>query len=398
MAQAEKFVIDISDGALDDLRRRLQQVRLPFDFDNDNWRMGVNRGYLEDLIGYWLDGYDWRAQEARMNVFDNYRTDIDGMPIHFIHQPGVGPNPKPLILTHGWPWTFWDYAELIGPLSDPAAYGGSAEDAFHVIVPSLPGFGFSTPLTKPGMNFWRTADVWVNLMRDVLGYNEFFAAGGDFGNLVTAQLGHKYSQHVQGLHITGAIPLGLFSGDNPLAAGGANWGFVEPSAPSTNPHLQAPSVMRPRPATAHLMVNTMEPQTISYAMNDSPVALLAWLLQRRKWWSDNDGNVEDSFSRDFLLTTTMIYWLTESFSTSARYYAEAIDNPWRPSFAGQPVVQSPSGITFFDHDMTSQSRFWVEDYYNLVFTNSRDKGGHFAAAEAPAAVVEDIRATFRELR
>lgn len=398
MAQAQKFVIDITDEALGDLRRRLEQVRLPNDFNNDSWRMGVNRAYLEALVGYWRNDYDWRAEEARINAFDHFRVDLDGMPIHFIHQPGVGPDPQPLIISHGWPWTFWDYAQVIGPLTDPAAFGGSAEDAFSVIVPSLPGFGFSTPLTKPGMNFWRTADVWVRLMRDVLGYSEFFAAGGDFGNLVTAQLGHKYSQHVRGLHLTGAIPLGLFSGDNPLAVGGVNWGFSPPATPSENPHLETPTVLRPRPATAHLMVNAMEPQTISYAMHDSPVALLAWLLQRRKWWSDNDGNVEDSFSRDFLLTTTMIYWLTESFSTSARYYAEAIDNPWQASHDGQPVVRSPSGITFFDHDMTSQARFWVEDYYNLVFTNSRDRGGHFAAAESPAAVVEDIRATFRGLR
>ncbi|MCZ6710727.1 MAG: epoxide hydrolase, partial [Gammaproteobacteria bacterium] len=181
MADAQPFVIDIADEALSDLRRRLEQVRLPDDFDNDGWRMGVNRDYLEALVGYWRDGYDWRAEEARINAFDHFRVDIDGIPIHFIHQPGVGPDPQPLIISHGWPWTFWDYAQVIGPLTDPAAFGGAAEDAFSVVVPSLPGFGFSTPLTRPGMNFWRTADVWVSLMRDVLGYDEFFAAGGDFG-------------------------------------------------------------------------------------------------------------------------------------------------------------------------------------------------------------------------
>lgn len=398
MAQVTRFVVETADEVLSDLRRRLQRARLPEDFDNDTWRMGVNRAYLESLVSYWLDGYDWRAEETRINAFEHYRVSIDDMPVHFIHQPGVGPDPQPLILSHGWPWTFWDYAEVIGPLSDPAAYGGVAEDAFHVIVPSLPGFGFSTPWTNPGMNFWRTADVWVKLMRDVLGFGKFFAAGGDFGNLVSAQLGHKYAEYVQGVHITGAIPLGLFSGANPLQAGGMNWGFTAPATAPENPHLGTPTVLRPRPPSAHLMVQAMEPQTIAYALHDSPVGLLAWLLQRRKWWSDNDGNVEDSFSRDFLLTSTMIYWLTESFSTSARFYAEAVDHPWQPTHDGQPVVSAPSGITFFDHDMTSQSRFWVEDYYNLVFTNSRDRGGHFAAAESPAAVVEDIRATFRSLR
>ena len=394
----KSFSVEIPDAALRDLQQRLAAARLPRDFDNDNWRMGVNRGYLEALVGYWRNGYDWRAEEARINAFDHARVDIDGVPVHFLRQPGVGPNPQPLILSHGWPWTFWDYAELIRPLADPAAHGGVAEDAFDVIVPSMPGFGFSSPLSKPGLNFWTTADVWVKLMREVLGYDQFFAAGGDFGNLTSAQLGHKYPQYVRGIHVTGAIPLGLFSGANPLQAGGANWGFTPPATPPRNPHLEPPKGLRPRPASAHLMTQMMEPQTIAYALNDSPVGLLAWLLHRRKWWSDNTGNVEDSFSRDFLLTTTMIYWLTESYSSSARFYAEALDNPWQPSHDGSPVVQAPTGITFFDHDLTSQSRFWVEDYFNLVFTNARDRGGHFAAAEQPAAVVEDIRQTFRGLR
>ncbi|MBT4161319.1 MAG: alpha/beta fold hydrolase [Gammaproteobacteria bacterium] len=391
-----KFVVDLSQSELDDLHDRLEHARYPIDFNNDDWRMGVNREYLEALVAYWRHDYDWRAEEARINSFNQYKLDIEGMPIHFIVEPGVGPDPRPLILSHGWPWTFWDYHELIGPLSDPASHGGDAADAFDVIVPSSPGFGFSTPLKKTGMNFWRTADVWAELMCEVLGYEHFFAAGGDFGNLISAQLGHKYADVVSGIHITGAIPLGLFSGINPL--GVPDWGFKQKEENLDNPHLVNPGVMRGRPQSAHVAVQTNEPQTVAYALNDSPAGMLAWLLQRRRWWSDNAGNVEDSFSRDFLITSAMIFWMSQSYSSSARYYAEAVDNPWQPEHDRNPVVEAPTGITFFDHDMTSQSRFWVPDYYNLHYLNSSDRGGHFAAAEQPTIVVDEIRKCFRDLR
>ncbi len=394
---AEPFVIDIPQSALDGLSARLANARLPLDFANENSRMGIAREHMDKLVDYWRDGYDWRAQEAQINKFSHFRATIEGIPIHFIHVKGVGPSPKPLILSHGWPWTFWDYREAIGPLTDPAAHGGDAADAYDVIVPSLPGFAFSTPLTVPGINFWRTADIWDALMRDVLGYERYFAAGGDFGNLATTQLGHKYSGHVTAIHVTGAVPLGLFSRDL-SSGGGQDWGFTRPQTPSANPHLREPVGRGPGHATAHVAVHTLEPLVLSYAMNDSPVGLLAWLMQRRFWWGDCEGDLENSFDKDFLITTAMIYWLTESFSSSVRYYAEAIDNPWQPSHDRTPVVDVPTGISFFDHDLISQSRFWVEDYYNLVFTNSHEKGGHFAVAEYPDKVVADIRETFRPYR
>ena len=204
---AEPYTVHLSDELLEDLQRRLVNARLPQDFANDDWGYGVNGAYLRELVDYWIEGYDWRAVEREINAFANFRTEIQGVPIHFIHERGKGPDPKPLILSHGWPWCFWDFHELVGPLTDPAAHGGDERDAFDVVLPSLPGFGFSAPHSVPGINFWRTADLWADLMGDVLGYDRFLAHGGDWGNLISAQLGHKYADRVAAIHITGAIPL-----------------------------------------------------------------------------------------------------------------------------------------------------------------------------------------------
>ena len=191
--QKEPFTINVPEDVLTDLHERLTKVRWAQDFANPNWEYGTNGDYLKELVEYWRDEYDWRKQEQEMNSFANYKTTIDGIPIHFIHEPGKGPNPTPLILSHGWPWTFWDFHKVIRPLTDPASFGGDPADSFDVIVPSLPGYGFSTPLTTPGINYWRTADLWVKLMQDVLGYDKFAAQGGDWGAIITAQLGHKHA-------------------------------------------------------------------------------------------------------------------------------------------------------------------------------------------------------------
>ncbi len=394
--EKHKFRIGIPEDRLDDLSSRLKARRLPGDFANNDWRMGVERKYLEEITDYWLADYNWRSVEREMNGFHNFRVDLSGVPVHFILEKGVGPAPLPIVLSHGWPWTFWDFQKLIRPLADPAACGADPADAFDVVVPSLPGFGFSTPLRQTGINFSSTARLWVKLMTEVLGYERFFAHGGDLGNLITGELGHRYADVVGGIHLTGAIPLGVFSEMNSTAL--PDWGFKAPATLPANPHLHAPGVIRSRPQSPHMQLHIHEPQTIAYALNDSPVGMLAWLLQRRRWWSHNDGNVEDSFSKDFLITNAMIYWLTESYASAARYYAEMVDHPWEPAHQLNPVVQSPTAITFFDHDGTSQSRFWVEDYYNLHYVNSFDSGGHFAPAEQPDLLVEDIRHAFRPLR
>ncbi len=386
--QKETFTVAVPEETLTDLRGRLTRVRWPNDFNNDDWAYGTNKAYLMELVEYWLNGYDWRKTEREINTFANYKTSIDGIPIHFIHEPGKGPNPTPLILTHGWPWTFWDLKNIVRPLADPASFGGDPHDAFDVVVPSLPGFGFSSPLTTPGINFAGTADLWVKLMQDVLGYQKFGSQGGDWGALVTTQLGHKHAEHLIGTHINLSLPLGFFAGEHVDAEeyGPGEEGWYE--------QMQT----RMKSATSHVVVQTTDPQTLAYGMHDSPVALCAWILERRRNWSDCGGKVETRFSKDDLLNTMMIYWVTETFVTSVRYYYEAKQHMWAPSHDRTPVVESPTGIAIFPKELALMPRKWAERYYNLKHWSLMTAGGHFAHAEEPNQLTEDIRAFFRKLR
>ncbi len=382
------FTIAVPEATLTDLRDRLTKTRWPNDFANPDWAYGTNRAYLTELVDYWLGGYDWRKHEQAMNAFSHYKTTIEDVPIHFIHEPGKGPNPMPLILTHGWPWTFWDFHKVIRPLTDPAAFGGDPQDAFDVVVPSLPGFGFSSPLTVPGINFTRTADLWVTLMRDVLGYQQFAAQGGDWGALVTTQLGHKYAQHLIGMHLNLAIPLGFFSGEQPDPS---EYG---PDEADWYERMQE----RMKVSTSNVVFQTTDPQTLSYGIHDSPVGLCAWILERRRNWSDCGGDVERRFSKDDLLTTMMIYWVTESFVTSVRYYYEARHHLWTPDHDRTPVVEAPTGIAIFPRELVLMPHRWAERYYNLQRWTLMPAGGHFAPMEEPEHLVEDVRAFFRPLR
>ncbi len=210
----QAFRVEVSDEVLNDLQVRLKLTRWADDFANERWQYGTNTEYLKELVAYWIEGYDWRKHERAMNAYPNFITEIEGIRVHFMHVRGRGPNPKPLILSHGWPWMFWEYNKVIGPLSDPAAHGGDPADAFDVIVPSLPGYGFSTPLRKCGVNFWRTSELWSKLM-DRLGYRRFGAHGADWGALITADLGHRFPERVLGAHLAMTLPLDLFSGGMP---------------------------------------------------------------------------------------------------------------------------------------------------------------------------------------
>ena len=387
----ERFEIAIPEEKLDDLRRRVRAVNWPPDFANDDWRYGTNGAYLRALTDYWLNSYDWRAQEKEMNAFAHYRVRLDGIPIHFLHVRGRGPAPMPLILTHGWPWTFWDFRYVIGPLSDPAAHGGDPADAFDVVVPSLPGYAFSTPLETTGINWWRTADLWVQLMRDVLGYARFAAHGGDWGALVTNQLGHKYERELIGIHLSNAFALPVFPGDRP-------WSIDHVVAAAQSTEQRAKAVQWERKFASHIAVHLLGPQTLSYALHDSPVGLCAWILERRRAWSDCGGDVERRFSKDHLLTTMMLYWLTDSMASALRYYYEAAANPWAPSHDRMPVVGVPTGLSLFEPDLAPVPVDWTASFFNRVLLRVYSAGGHFAAAEEPAVIVKDIRDTFRPLR
>lgn len=385
----EKFTVAIPDNVLDDLRERLARTRFAPDFANADWTFGAEANYLKELVAYWRDRFDWRAVEREMNGYAHYRTTIDGMPIHFIHEPGKGPKPIPIIMSHGWPWTFWDLHKVIRPLADPAAHGGDARDAFDVIVPSLPGYGFSTPLTTTGINYWNTADLWVKLMREVLGYDKFAAQGGDWGALITAQLGHKYAQHLIGVHVHLLASLGFFGGQ-----GGPK---PEDFAPEEKGWLEHNRRFITQ-GSGYMAIQSTRPQTLAQALNDSPAGLCSWILEKRRAWSDCGGDVERRFTKDDLCTTMTLYWATQSFNTSARYYYEAAHNPWRPSHDRTPVVEAPTGAAVFLKEVMLMPRRWAERYYNLKRWTVMPSGGHFAPMEEPQALIDDIRAFFRPLR
>lgn len=379
------FRIAVPDADLDDLRGRLRRTRWPHEIgDNADWQAGTNLAYMRALTTYWLDAYDWRAQEAAMNALPQFRTTIDGVPVHLIHVRGKGPAPMPLIINHGWPWTFWDMRKIIGPLSDPAAHGGDPADSFDVVAPSLPGFAFSSPLTTEGMFFNSVADIWVGLMAR-LGYERFATQGGDIGAFVSARLGHKYADRLIGLHLHLAGPtMPPYPAPEDYAPDEREWGAKFASFMAQG--------------SGYMQIQRTRPQTIAFAMHDSPVGLAAWMIDKRRAWSDCSGDVETVFSKDDLITSAMLYWLTETYASSARHYYEAKPERMAPCHDRQPPVEAPTALLQFKGDVWLQPRGWAERYYNLRRWTLAERGGHFAPMEAPEVLVDDIRAFFREFR
>lgn len=384
---AEPFVLAIDDAVLGDLNQRIGQTRWAHEFSNEDWRYGANGAYLRDLSSYWRNDYDWRATERAINDWPNFRTTFDGIPIHFIHARGKGPSPIPLILNHGWPWTFWDYRKLIGPLTDPVAYGGRAEDAFDIVLPSLPGHGFSTPLTTPGVQFGRTADLWVRLM-NMLGYDRFATQGGDWGAIISAALGHAHADRLIGLHVHLLLPLDLFGGGH---VPDEDFGPNEQGDLANNRAFHAEEA-------GYMSIQSTRPQTPAFALEDSPVGLLAWLIEKRRRWSDCGGDVERRFSKNDLCDSATIYWVTQSFGTSARFYYEAAHNLWEPRHDHMPVVSAPTAYAAFPGEVLRNPRRWAERYFNIRRWTEMPSGGHFAPMEEPQALIDDIRAFFRDYR
>lgn len=390
MATVESFRVEVPDADIADLRDRLRRTRWAADYDNDSWRYGVEEGWLRWFVDEWI-AFDWRAAEAAINAFPQFRTVIDDVPIHFIHVRGKGvpggSAPMPLILTHGWPWTFWDYHATIGPLADPASYGGDPADAFDVVVPSLPGFGFSNPLRRSGIGAQETADLWARLMTDVLGYQRFAAQGGDWGAIVTANLAHAHADVLIGAHLSMAML--LTAGRSQVTA--ADYG---PDEAEWFERMNR----RIKSAASHVAVHTNDPQTLAYALNDSPAGLAAWLMERRRAWSDNDGDVLQAFTLEHLLTTASIYWFTQTIGTSMRYYAEWFGRTWQPRHDRAPTLQAPTGIAVFPQELILLPRSLAERHANLVHWSVQPRGGHFAAAEVPDLLVADVQAMFATLR
>ena len=371
------FRIDIPDADLDDLRQRLRQTRWPDPETVDDWSQGIPLAYVRDLCGYWLDGYDWRASEAGLNRFPQFRTEIDGVGIHFVHARSPEDGALPLVITHGWPGSIVEFHKVIEPLTDPVAFGGHARDAFHVVCPSLPGYGFSGRPGRPGWDTARIAAAWDQLMAR-LGYPRYAAQGGDWGAQVTTALGMNHPEHLAGIHL-----------NMPIA-------FPPPGATDLTEREQAALATISHYNTwesGYFKEQSTRPQTVGYGLADSPAALCAWIVEKFWAWTDCDGDPANVLTRDEMLDNVMLYWLPATGASSARLYWE--NNA--KGFLGPVTV--PVGCSIFPKEIFRPSRRWADaQLTNVHYWNELDKGGHFAAFEQPEAFVSEVRACFRSLR
>ena len=397
----QPFEIRAPQAALDDLKDRLARTRWPDEVAGASWDFGTSLTYARELVDYWEHGFDWRAQEASLNAFANYRAVVDGVGIHFVHERGKGPDPLPLVLAHGWPSTFYEFTKVVPLLADPASYGGDPADAFDVVVPSLPGYGFSDRPPEPGISR-RIPGLWVGLMEE-LGYPRFAAHGTDVGNSVCNLLGLYHPDRIIGIHVTYPAEPYLGPGAQDLSV--RERAFLAGRAPG----------QEAEGGYAHLQ--RTKPQSLAYGLNDSPAGLAAWIVEKYRTWSDCDGDVERRFSKDELLTTATLYWLTETIGSSFRVYRDwalgAESNPYAwegreevpRGVASKPLARDeriavPAAVALFPADPPSgMPREWAERAYADLRRFTRPpRGGHFPAMEEPDLLVEDLRAFFRPLR
>ncbi|MCF6472664.1 epoxide hydrolase [Nonomuraea sp. MG754425] len=376
--QIHPFRIDVPQAQLDDLRDRLAATRWPDELPGTGWSYGVPVGYARRLAAYWRAGFDWRAAEARLNAFPQFTTRIDGQNVHFLHARSPEPDALALILTHGWPGSVAEFMNVIGPLTDPAAHGGDAADAFHVVAPSIPGFGFSGPTTEPGWHLDRVAGAWAELMRR-LGYHRYGAQGGDSGAVISPALGRADSARVVGVHVNGG--LGFPSGDPAEFEG------------LTGAELARLGQFQDQDRSGYAIIQATRPQTLAFGLHDSPAAQLAWIAEKFQEWTDPAHELpEDAVDIDQLLTNIGIYWFTGTAASSARLYKET-QSSWGSATAYSPV---PHGVAVFPGD--PGVRRIAEREHKVVHWSEFDRGGHFAAMEAPDLLVADVRTFFRTLR
>ena len=381
--EIEKFRIDIPQADLDDLAERLAKTRWPSVLPGPAWERGVPVGYLRDLAAYWRDGFDWRAQEARLNSFPQYTTRIDGQQIHFLHIQSPEPHATPLLLIHGWPGSIAEFLHVTGPLSDPRAHGGDPSDAFDLVIPSIPGFGFSGPVTEPGWNSRRIAAAFAELMRR-LGYERYGAQGGDFGAFVAPDVGRVDPGHVIGVHVNAATMGFIPFGDIPEAEQATLSQAEQERVQRLHTYLTE--------GNGYFQIQATRPQTLSYALTDSPAGQLAWIAEKFKEWTNSGHQLpEDAISRDDILTDVSIYWFTQAAGSAANvtYYEGMHSGDWP---APSPV---PTGVAVFAEDVAI--RRYAEQANNIVHWSDFDTGGHFAALETPDLLVRDIRAFFASL-
>ena len=375
MPEIRPYHIDVPDAVLDDLQERLARTRWPEAETVDDWSQGIPLAYTREVAGYWADGYDWRSREAALNRFDHYTTEIDGLDIHFIHQRSRHDDALPLLITHGWPGSVVEFHKVIEPLVNPPS--GRAEDAFHVICPSLPGYGFSGRPTGTGWGVEKIAEAWETLVGR-LGYDRYGAQGGDWGAAVTTQIGRNRGRCV-GIHLN--MPIGRPTKES-LA-----------SPTEQEQHALASLAEHRRSGTGYSKQQSTRPQTLGYGLVDSPVGQLAWIVEKFWAWMDCDGHPENVLSRDELLDNVMVYWVNGIGASSARLYWESFK-----AWGNFDRVELPTGVAHFPGEVLGAVRAWCEPVYNITHWSTMPRGGHFAAFEQPELFIDDVRAFFATVR
>jgi pimeloyl-ACP methyl ester carboxylesterase len=373
-----EFRIEIGPGAVADLRDRLARTRWPEAETVNDWSQGLPLAYTQELCAYWADGYDFAAAEERLNAFPQFRTDVDGLGIHFVHARSPHVDALPLVITHGWPGSVVEFQKVIGPLSDPTAYGGDAANAFHVVCPSLPGYGFSDKPSSTGWKVERIARAWTELMAR-LGYDRYGAQGGDWGSFVTTSIGQQDPEHVLGIHV-----------QLPLVALDAS---MMTDLTEREQASLASTADYSRWGSGYSTQQASRPQTLGYGLDDSPAFQCAWVVEKFWDWTDCDGHPENVLSRDELLDNVMLYWLPANGASSARLYWESFHE------TNTEPVTVPSGCSIFPKEIFRPSRRWVEARFtDLRYFNEVERGGHFAAFEQPEIFVDEVRSFFRLVR
>jgi len=376
------FTLHVPDEVLADLRARLARVRWPDAPPGAAWEFGTSLAYLQELVAYWRERYDWRAHEARLNRLRQFTVALGGIDLHFVHEPGVGPRPLPLLLAHGWPGSTVEFERLIPLLTDPGRFGGDPADAFTVVAPSLPGYTLSFRPGQPRFGVEEIADVFAELMTGVLGYRRFAAQGGDWGAFVASRLAHAHPDRLVGIHL------------NLLAV---RRDVTAPEAPSEEEHRYLEQLRHwQREETGYQWIQGTRPQTLAYGLTDSPVGLAAWIVEKFRAWSDCGGDVERRFSKDTLLTNVMLYWVTGAIGSSFWPYYARLHRPWPIPDGARVTV--PTAYAAFPREILLPPRAWAERVYDIRRWTVMPAGGHFAALEEPEALAADVRAFFRELR
>ena len=376
------FVVDIPDEVLVDLDRRLAATRFPASIPGAGWSYGTNVDYLRELIDYWRTDYDWREAERQINALPQYYQEISGVDVHFVHVSGKGPAPMPLLFSHGWPGSFWEVSKIISHLTDPGSFGGDPADAFSVVAPSLPGYGFSSDIRRPGMHPGAIAEILAQLMTDVLGYSRFVAQGGDWGSTVLSRLAHSRPDNIVGLHLNYSSIQPHLDGEDDLTT-------------QEQTYLDAHRQWMLKEG-AYNAIQSTRPQSLAVGLNDSPAGLAAWMIEKFRSWSDCAGDVESVFSKDDLLTQVMIYWVSGSIASSMRLYFERARDGWQ--LAPKEVIEVPTAYAHFPAEIRHPPKEWLRRIYRLERYTDMPKGGHFAALEVPKLLVEDVRSFVRPLR